>query len=205
MGNSRNVPGDRSERGDEVDTEIDTAEREKEKPKSQNKPKPSFKALNKDESRTASEMELRDGNVGSNMAISNDEIKVINNITRANENNEITGIFSHGEDGINGVASNDEGAKSIGIITKDKNDDGDEIDGNSERYEAPVSECWKDRAINHPSNAVDKSLEDDERTKQTPRKDFMNFDNVKNDPARELRTPFTQEKIILKILRNQNS
>ena len=104
-------------------------------------------------------MELRDSNVGSNMAISNDEIKVTNNITRANENNEITGIFSHGEDGINGVTSNDEGAKSIGIITKDKNDDGDEIDGNSERYEAPVSECWKDRAINHPSNAVEKSLD----------------------------------------------
>ena len=53
LGNSWDVPGDRSERKDEFDTEIDTAEREKEEPKSQNKLKSSFKALNKDDSITA--------------------------------------------------------------------------------------------------------------------------------------------------------
>ena len=57
------VPGDSSERRDESDTEIDIAEREKEEPKSQNKLKFSFKALNKDDSITALEVEPEDSEV----------------------------------------------------------------------------------------------------------------------------------------------
>ena len=61
LGNSWNVPGDRSERGDEFDTEIDTAKRDKEEPKSPNKLKSSFKALN--DSITALEVEPKDNKV----------------------------------------------------------------------------------------------------------------------------------------------
>ena len=60
------------------------------------------------------------------MTVSNEEGKIINNITRANENNENNPIISHDDHGIDGVASNDEGAKNIGISNKDENDDGDE-------------------------------------------------------------------------------
>ena len=58
LGNSWNVSGDRSERGDDPDKEIDTAERDKEESKSPNKIKSSFKALS--DSMTALEVEAKD-------------------------------------------------------------------------------------------------------------------------------------------------
>ena len=67
MGNSQNVPGDRSERGDKFDTEIDTAEREKEETKSPNKIISSVKALK--DSITALEVEQEDNKIKSNITV----------------------------------------------------------------------------------------------------------------------------------------
>ena len=110
-------------------------------------------------------------------------------------------IIRHDNHEINGVASNDERARNIGISNEDANDNGDEINENEERHEVLVTDSWKDETNCHPSTTL-KSHEDDESMKQTPRDtcntNSTNHDKVENDPARKVKETIHSKEDIIK-------